>query len=653
MKRFRVFDYIKKYQIPIIILSLLAGILFYGYMQNQQTYSASAVISYTNSGASMGMAPDGSAIDVSEIYSSQVMTQVFERMGMDYQEHNLDNLRSRVVVDAIVTEEEAAVQEAKNSVGEEVTSKPTKYYVTFTATKNDSENPEAFARQVLDNILDVYIQNYGENHINSLAAANSISDLNERDYDYLEMAEILEASINDTLTSIYQKFQQDNTFRSAINGYSFTDLYQEFDLLRKNELSNIYAYVLNNKVTKDKAALLAKYENRIKNFYLNNDASETEITAINNVIDSYVQMMRESGNTNITYEYIIQDVHDTNYEDGGGYTQRVDQTVEYDVLLNDYASNRKSFEWALIDVAYCKYILEIYHGEASIGTMIELETFGNNQESEGEISEETEDANQEAVTAKKNAVTINADAASAEEAFTTTSAMIQNLIKKADNLYKILKVTSDEYNEYGGAANIRLLTDIVVFTNQRILLYACMVVAIFLCALCVAAVVLGRLGDIVDYYVYRDRRFELPNRVGCDRFMETYSNQMLPENFCCVVLRLVKIQEKNARYGRATMDQLMMKFNEMVKEIFPAGEGCFIALNGVGQYIIYASDMTKDHMDAYLSYLKRGVEEYNSTVDCEIEYEYGSAESKNSGAYRIKLLLINALHNIKPGVIQG
>ena len=151
MSRFRVLDYLKKYQILIVVLSLLSGVIFYAYMQHRQSYTATAIINYTNSAASQGDAPDGTPIDVSEIYSVQVMTEVFERMGLDYTEYNLDELRSRVAVNEAMSEEEKAVQEAKNSNGEEVTSKPTRYYVSFTAERGDSDQPEEFARQMLDN----------------------------------------------------------------------------------------------------------------------------------------------------------------------------------------------------------------------------------------------------------------------------------------------------------------------------------------------------------------------------------------------------------------------------------------------------------------------------------------------------------------------
>ena len=194
-------------------------------------------------------------------------------MGLNYDDHNSDELRSRVSINEIVSEEDKAVAEAKNEAGETVESKPTKYYVTFTAKRNDSDQPEKFARQVLDNMLDVYIQTYGENHINTSLAANDISDVNARDYDYLEMAELLENSINDALESVENRYNENNNFRSAENGYSFSDLYQKFSFLKSTEVSNVFAYILNNQVTKNREALLAKYQNRIESYHLENNAN--------------------------------------------------------------------------------------------------------------------------------------------------------------------------------------------------------------------------------------------------------------------------------------------------------------------------------------------------------------------------------------------
>lgn len=81
-------------------------------------------------------------------------------------------------------------------------------------------------------------------------------------------------------------------------------------------------------------------------------------------------MMSESNNTNITYEYILDEVYDTYNEQtstenaettdaaaaDSEETPEVDRTVEYDQLLYDYVDDRTSYEHAIIDMAYCSYI---------------------------------------------------------------------------------------------------------------------------------------------------------------------------------------------------------------------------------------------------------------------------------------------------------
>ena len=68
----------------------------------------------------------------------------------EYSEFNLDEFRSRVVVEEVVTPEMEAVQEAKNEVGEVVEEKPTEFSVSFYATRKDSREPDVYKRQPLE-----------------------------------------------------------------------------------------------------------------------------------------------------------------------------------------------------------------------------------------------------------------------------------------------------------------------------------------------------------------------------------------------------------------------------------------------------------------------------------------------------------------------
>ena len=94
MKKFDSAKYIKKFQIPIILFSILAGCIGFYILNQLQSYSASAIIHYANDEASTGIAPDGSEIDITEIYSSKVITEVLNRMSLLNDNYSVEELRS-------------------------------------------------------------------------------------------------------------------------------------------------------------------------------------------------------------------------------------------------------------------------------------------------------------------------------------------------------------------------------------------------------------------------------------------------------------------------------------------------------------------------------------------------------------------------------
>ena len=59
MKDFKLFSYIRKCWMLIVLSSLVMGMLFYSYFSGKQTYTASAIIQYKNAEAVNGLAPDG------------------------------------------------------------------------------------------------------------------------------------------------------------------------------------------------------------------------------------------------------------------------------------------------------------------------------------------------------------------------------------------------------------------------------------------------------------------------------------------------------------------------------------------------------------------------------------------------------------------
>lgn len=670
MKEMRVFSYIKKYRLLIVVASILMGILFYKYFSGQQMYTAMAIIQYTNREAAEGLAPDGTEIDTSEIYSSEVMTRVFQKMGLTYDENNMDAIRASIWVEPVLSEEEAVVQEALNEKGEVAEQKSTIYRISYTVNKNDVSNGKEFATTLLTTMLNVYMEVYAENHVNVSTAPNAIGGIYDRDYDYIEMIEIIDDSVGAVIDNL--DYKRDLQFRSADTGYTFKDLEGEFSLIQSVDISNIYACILENKITKDQDVLLSKYENRIKNYTLENEASQSETSGIEEIINSYVNMMRESGNTDFTYEYILDDVYDNYYRDinaepGVDVYKNSDVTTEYDDLMNGYVEGRTNFEETLIDISYAQYILDVYSGNVDSGSGISVNILENpadiieesaDSEKANEENKETEaDADTKEDKEKSGSTLLTFESntekreeiVSTEEQKQTVYEMIKSVTDELDSLYQSLNATNQEYNQYAGAENISVMTDTAVMESMNLLIYAGLAVILFGFIGCVLAVVCGRLADIFEFYVYMDKKLEISNRAGCDRYVAKYSGKMLTEEVSCVHFKMMDIEAKNRMYGREQCDAMIKDFSSMLQQVFP-DEQSFIAVNGLGQFIVFVHDIEREIVRAHIKEIGRQCMEYNKEKVCKISYVCGISSSKADEIYDMRKLMIDSIRKAAAAV---
>ena len=72
-------------------MSFCAGVFFMRYATNNQVYSAQSIIKYTYAKAEEGKTPNGADLDVSEIFSSTVVKEAIENLGLST---NVDRIRS-------------------------------------------------------------------------------------------------------------------------------------------------------------------------------------------------------------------------------------------------------------------------------------------------------------------------------------------------------------------------------------------------------------------------------------------------------------------------------------------------------------------------------------------------------------------------------
>lgn len=593
MKDFQIFRYLKQFKYLIAIGSVLAGFMFYYVASNRmQSYTASTVIEYTNTGASEGLAPDGSKIDTSEIYGSYTIAKVIQNLGIDPSTANMDDIRNSITITSIITDEQQQIFDAKVTQGEDASLIATRYMVTFNSGVASGKD---YPRAMLNEILDVYSAYYGETYVNSARSPNGVNDIYDKGYDYIEMMDVIDESLTATLQTLNGKISGDSTFRSSVTGYSFSDLYREYELLQNIEVPKITAQILAGKITKNRDILLAKYRNRNNDLSIENSASEQEVEKIMGVIDSYVQMMSDSGNTNITSEYILSDIYD---DTQGGLYSKTDQTTSYDKLFIRYVQDRTGYTANEIDAAYNQYILD---------------TFSDAQE---ESSEE----DQQAVTQA-----------------------IRSLVEKINTLYADMAETTDEYNEYLGAANISVLSSVGVTEKISINKFTMMIVVVFGVFGCLGAIALGRLWDIIEYYMFTNKTVNLPNRARCDQFIAGMESKMLSNSYVCVAFKLTNLQEENRRLGRNAGNQMMKTFARVLTSIFVPSKTVFVAYNDSAQYLVFADEYNPERTKASLAQMRTVLAQKCEREAFEIEYDEGYACSGEEQSFHIRRLLSIAL----------
>lgn len=597
MKDFQILRYLKQFKFLIAIGSILAGLLFYYVANNRlQSYTASTVIEYTNAEASDGFAPDGSKIDTSEIYGSYIISKVIQNLGIDPSTANMDNIRNSISITSIITDEQQQIFDGKVAQGEDANLIATRYMVTFSSgVDHDKDYP----RTMLNEILDVYSAWYGETHVNSSRAANGVNDIYSKGYDYIEMMDVIDDSLGATLEVLDGKVSGDSSFRSSETGYSFSDLFREYELLQKIEVPKITAKILANKITKNRDILLNKYHNRNNDLSIENTASDEEIQKIKGVIDSYVGMMSSSGNTNITSDYILQDIYD-NIRDGDN-TVKTDQTTSYDKLLIRYVEDRTQSTANVIDAAYNDYILDTFS------------------------------------TAPDQSPQWQQDEVASE---------IQTLVEQINTLYSNMEETTDEYNEYLGAANISVLSSVGVTEKISVNKFTMMIIVVFGVFGCLGAIALGRLWDIIEYYMFTNKVVNLPNRARCDRFIADMESKMLSNSYLCVALKITNLQDENKRLGRSTGNQMMKMFARVLTNIFTPSKNIFVAYNDAGQYLIFADDFNPERAEASLAQMRTVLAQKCETEVYDIEYSEGWACSGAEQCFYIRKLLSIALRRL-------
>lgn len=587
MKKFDILRYLKRFFALVIAVTICGSALVYWYCRKNQKYTASVNIKYLNSEIEDGRAPDGTPMNVDEIYSSKVISQAMESLGLT---DGINMVRSHCSVESVVSDEQKALEEAKIDKGEESTYFPDEYKVTLVV---DGSMGAGYARNVLDAIINSYSTIYTQEYVELPLSMNPSTGLLQSGYDYYECVDVLAADTAEVLEYLKEKKTDYPDFRSSVTGYSYEDLYDIYKMLDDYEIPALYAEVMDGPQVRDTDRLCRNLTQNIEQSVQNEQVYRERETFLNDLIQNYTEKNRdlidyhyhnaanESGS-----DYILKDVE--------AYDDNQSKQITYDSLILEYVEIDKTLRSSAIRRAYDQQLLEAF------------------QAADGAVGDAASHAKMER--------------------------QINKYEKTLVEYYQIVSQTSMEHNSTLSADYLQTTSSTRVTPKFNAKLYLAMGMVFFFFMGCALAVVLGRSRDFVEYFVYVDKKTGLPNRDRVDAMVAQLEENLLPSRFTCMFFQLTSLNELSKVYGYAVGNHVLHDFASLVNAL--STEECFIGSNGAGQIMGMFWECNSAKAEAMLTVLAQQVEEYNAlNPEYRMEYRAAAATSDNEKLFGIRDLI--------------
>ena len=586
MKKFEILRYLKRFSMLIFLLTMAGAAMIYLYAQGKQQYTASVVLKYTNDGIKDGYAPDGSDLDVNEIYSSTVIAQAMDSLGAS---GRLTTVRSNCSVTPIISEEQEKINDALIEKGEEVTYFPDTYKVSLVV---DGKLGGSYARNMLDAIMQSYCTYYTEKYVEQKLSLNPSRNLLDNGYDYYECVRILENDTNDMHDFLLAKRESYPNFRSSQTGYTYKDLCAIYSELKKYEIPKLYAYVLDGPQIRDGKILQEFIANSIADSQNSEAVGAQQRSEIERLIASYVEKNAgilksyfTEGGDNVSSNYILGTI-----EDAGAGEKAI---TTYDNLILELVGIDKTIAADKIDRQFLEETLTAFQNVSFGGT---------------------------------------------EEEHTQMEQMINDYENELQEYYEIVNTSSKELNLYISADYLKMVSSVRVAPSINIKLYIMLALVLFFVIGCCGAVLLGRMSDIVDYLLYVDKKTGLPNREKLNIYIGEMAGKVLPEAFTCFTLNLDNLSELTKRFGYTVGDGVLKDFAGLV-QLMGDTEG-MRGYNGIGRFVVFFEECSSKKAAAMIRILDNQVEEYNSlNPEYPIRYTGAWATTEETDTYEIRELL--------------
>ena len=277
------------YLTALVLIFVVCGLCAVFQMAN----SRSITITINSTAVSKGQNPDGSAFDIYQILSDDVLEAASEKLGGRISAAELK--RHLSVSDAMTSETN---QQLKNSIldGEdENTYFPTVYCVTYSSVsdkitaKNIGQLITTLLRLDQDSILEAIAESYQEFYEESYLTYDSMFLIDWENIDvmdYYNRAEALRTEAMRILRFLQDKGAENPTTVSADN-VAYRDLENDLWKLISSDIGNHQAYIIQNNITTSRKMLLRQFRYMEEIYIEENQRKAEAYLILGEAVDMY------------------------------------------------------------------------------------------------------------------------------------------------------------------------------------------------------------------------------------------------------------------------------------------------------------------------------------------------------------------------------
>lgn len=287
---------LKKFQLHILVFALVFVVCCL-YAVFQMTNSRYITITINSEAVSKGQNPDGTAFDIYQILSDEVLAAASEKLGGKI---SVAELKSHLSVSDGLTDK--INQQLKQSIldGEyENVYFPAVYRITY-STVSDKTDSEGLGSQIraffrgsarsVDRILEAVTESYQEIYETSYLTYDSMFEINWDSIDtedYYNRAEALRTEAMRILRFLQDKADERTASGSSDVNLTYGDLGNDLWQLIKVDIENYQAYIIQNSITTSRKELLRQFRYMEELYKEEKERKTEEYLILDEAVDLY------------------------------------------------------------------------------------------------------------------------------------------------------------------------------------------------------------------------------------------------------------------------------------------------------------------------------------------------------------------------------